>query len=454
MTLIDLLFSPEFLDNAPDAFYNFFPVAVLFGVLAVLLIIGVPIAFAIGIAALLTVFIDFPVEQMTVLVSQKLANGLDNFGLLALPFFIVAGNLMNRGGLAARLINFAMVFGGRLPGSLSHVNVMANMLFGSLSGSAAASAAAVGGIMKPLQEKHKYPMDFSTAVNVASCPSGLLIPPSNILILFALVSSTSVQYLFIAGYIPGIMMGLAVMVGIFLLGKRYNIPREKIVQTEKTSKVVWDAIPSLTLVLIIMGGILGGIFTATEASAIAVVYALILGFAYRELKMSDMFPVLVDSVVTTSIVLLMVATSSAMSWAMANADIPTQIAEFVLEASTNPIMVILLINLILLVVGTFMDMTPAVLIFTPIFLPIAVQLGIDPVHFGIILVFNLCIGICTPPVGTALFVGCSVADTKLGMVVPKLVPLFILMVITLVIVTLFPSLSLWLPELAGYKPQY
>ncbi len=451
MTLMDLLFSQDFLLNAPDMFIDMFPVLVLFSVLGVLLLLGVPIAFSIGIAALLTVFIDFPIDKATILISQKLANGLDNFGLLALPFFIVAGNLMNRGGLATRLINFAMLFGGRLPGSLSHVNVMANMLFGALSGSATASAAAVGGIMKPLQQKHNYPMDFSAAVNVASCPAGLLIPPSNILILFALVSSTSVQYLFIAGYIPGILMGLGIMVGIFLLGKRYNIPSEKIVFKEKASKVVLDAVPSLSLVVIIMGGILKGIFTATEASAIAVVYALILGFAYRELKLKDMFPVLVDSVVTTSIVLLMVATSSAMSWAMANADIPTFIADFVMQTSTNPIMVILLMNVILLVVGTFMDMTPAVLIFTPIFLPIATQLGIDPIHFGIILVFNLCIGICTPPVGTALFVGCSVADTKLGQVVPKLLPLFVIMVITLLIITLFPSLSLWLPGLAGYK---
>jgi tripartite ATP-independent transporter DctM subunit len=451
MTLTDLLFSQDFLLNAPDIFYEFFPVLVLFGVLGVLLIIGVPIAFSIGIAALLTVFIDFPIDKTTVLVSQKLANGLDNFGLLALPFFIVAGNLMNRGGLASRLINFAMIFGGRLPGSLAHVNVIANMLFGALSGSAVASAAAVGGIMKPLQKKHHYPSDFSTAVNVASCPSGLLIPPSNILILYALVSSTSVQYLFIAGYMPGILMGLGIMVGIFLLGKRYRIPREKIVFEEKAGKVILDAIPSLGLVIIIMGGILTGIFTATEASAIAVVYALILGFVYRELKFIDLYPILIESVVTTSIVLLMVATSSAMSWAMANADMPNFISDFVLATSTNPVVVILLMNLILLIIGTFMDMTPAVLIFTPIFLPIATQLGIDPIHFGIILVFNLCIGICTPPVGTALFVGCSVSEMKLGQVVPKLIPLFLIMIITLAIVTLCPSLSLWLPGLAGYQ---
>lgn len=451
MTLTDLLFSQEFLLNAPDFFYDLFPVIVLFGTLAVLLVIGVPIAFSIGLAAFLTVFVDFPLDKTSILISQKLANGLNNFGLLALPFFIVAGNLMNRGGLANRLINFAMLFGGRLPGALSHVNVIANMMFGALSGSATASAAAVGGIMRPLQDKHKYPADFSTAVNVSSCPAGLLIPPSNILILYALVSSTSVQYLFIAGYLPGILMGLGIMTGIFLLGSKFNIPREKYEFSQKSSKVILDAMPSLGLVIIIMGGILAGIFTATEASAIAVVYSLILGFIYKELKTRDLFPILVDSVVTTSIVLLMVATSSAMSWSMANADIPTFISDFILAASENPLMIILLMNIILLIIGTFMDMTPAVLIFTPIFLPIATQMGIDPIHFGIIMVFNLCIGICTPPVGTALFVGCSVYDTKLGQVVPKMIPLFLIMVITLAIVTLIPSLSLWLPHLAGYN---
>lgn len=450
MTLLELLFSEEFLLNAPDFFFEAVPVVVLFGVLGILLVLGVPIAFAIGLAAFLTVFVDFPLDQTSMLISQKLANGLNNFGLLALPFFIVAGNLMNRGGLAVRLINFAMLLGRRFPGALSHVNVIANMMFGALSGSATASAAAVGGIMRPLQDENHYPRPFSTAVNVASCPAGLLIPPSNILILFALVSSTSVQYLFIAGYVPGIMMGLSIMVGIFLFGRKYGIPTTKFEFTEKASKVVFDAIPSLGLVVIIMGGILAGIFTATEASAIAVVYALVLGFAYRELKVKDLFPIIIDSVVTTSIVLLMVATSSAMSWSMANADIPVFISDFILAASDNPLMVLLLMNIVLLIIGTFMDMTPAVLIFTPIFLPIATLMGIDPIHFGIIMVFNLCIGICTPPVGTALFVGCSVYSTKLGEVVPKMIPLFVLMILTLGLIVLFPSLTLWLPELAGY----
>ncbi|WP_199711863.1 TRAP transporter large permease [Alginatibacterium sediminis] len=435
----------------PDFFYDVLPIAILFGTLAVLLLIGMPIAFAIGSAALFTIFIDFPLDKAAILVSQQMVNGLNSFGLLALPFFIVAGNLMNRGGLAVRLINFAMLLGGRLPGSLSHVNVIANMMFGSLSGSAVASAAAVGGIMKPLQDKHGYPTAFSSAINVASCPTGLLIPPSNILILYALVSSTSVQYLFIAGYIPGLLMGLGIMIGIFLLGKRYKIPQQKIVLEQRPLNVIFDALPSLLLVVIIMGGIVGGVFTATEASAIAVVYSLFLGFAYKELKVKALPSILLDSVLTTSIVLLMIATSSAMSWAMANADIPNAIAEFVLNYSSNPIVIMLLMNVVLLVVGTFMDMSPAVLIFTPIFLPIAILLGVDPVHFGIILVFNLCIGICTPPVGTALFVGCSVSGAKIGEVVPKLLPLFLIMVTTLALIVAFPALTMWLPELAGYK---
>jgi tripartite ATP-independent transporter DctM subunit len=451
MTLLELLFSPEYLATIPDYLFDIFPIIALFGSLAIFLLIGMPIAFAIGGATLTTIFIDFPIDKSAVLISQQMIDGLNSFGLLALPFFIVAGNLMNRGGLAGRLINFAMLLGGRLPGSLSHVNVLANMMFGSLSGSAVAAAAAVGGIMSPLQKQHNYPKAFSSAVNIASCPTGLLIPPSNILILYALVSSTSVQYLFIAGYIPGLLMGLGIMIGIFLLGKKNKIPQQKIVMTKHPLKIIFEALPSLLLVVIIMGGIVGGAFTATEASAIAVVYSLALGFIYRELKVNDLPSIMIDSVLTTSIVLLMIATSSAMSWEMANADIPNAIAEFVLNFSSNPIVILLLMNLVLLVVGTFMDMSPAVLIFTPIFLPIAVLLGIDPVHFGIILVFNLCIGICTPPVGTALFVGCSVSGNKIGEVVPKLMPFFLIMIVTLGLIVAFPSLTMWLPKLAGYK---
>ncbi|OLQ86706.1 TRAP transporter large permease [Vibrio panuliri] len=435
----------------PDIVYDSLPVAMLFGSLLVFLIIGMPVAFAIGFSALLTIFLNFPIDKSAILTTQQLLGGLDNFGLLALPFFIFAGNLMNSGGIAKRLINFAMLIGGKLPGSLCHVNVIANMMFGSLSGSATASAAAVGGLMGPLQEEKKYPRAFSSAVNIASCPAGLLIPPSNVLILYALVSTTSVQYLFLAGYVPGIIMGLCVMVGVYLFGKRFGVPAETIKLEQSVFKTVIDALPSLFMIFIIMGGIVGGIFTATEASAIAVVYSLILGFAYKEIKVKDLNRIVVDSVIITAIVLMMIGTSSSMSWAMANADIPSFISSFVLEFSDNPIVILILINLIFLVVGTFMDMSPAILIFTPIMLPIATFIGMDPIHFGIMMVFNLSIGICTPPVGTALFVGCSVSGSKLGEVVPKLIPLFLLLIVGLAIVVAFPSITMWLPKLAGYN---
>ncbi|WP_413285862.1 TRAP transporter large permease [Vibrio sp. MA40-2] len=435
----------------PDIVYSLIPVVVLFGSLAIFLVIGMPIAFGIGLSSLLTIFIDFPLDKAASLSSQQLLGGLDNFGLLALPFFIFAGNLMNSGGIAKRLINFAMLIGGRLPGALCHVNVIANMMFGSLSGSATASAAAVGGLMGNLQDEHKYPKDFSAAVNIASCPSGVLIPPSNVLILYALVSSSSVQYLFLGGYIPGLMFGLAVMLGVTFFGKKYKVPQQTVRLDQPAYKVIIDAIPSLFMVVIIMGGIVGGVFTATEASAIAVVYSLILGFIYRELKVKYLNKIVIDSIIITSIVLLMIGTSSAMSWAMSNADIPQFIAEFVLNFSSNPIVILILMNIIFLVVGTFMDMSPAILIFTPILLPIGVHLGMDPVHFGVMMVFNLSIGICTPPVGTALFVGCSVANQKIGQVVPKLLPLYVLIVLALTLVTAFPSLTMWLPRLAGYQ---
>jgi tripartite ATP-independent transporter DctM subunit len=453
MTLLDLLFTTNYLDAMPDQLYDMLPVIMLFGSLFVFLVLGVPIAFSIGFSSLLTIFLHFPIDKAAVLTTQNLLGGLDNFGLLALPFFIFAGNLMNSGGIAKRLIQFAMLIGGKLPGSLCHVNVIANMMFGSLSGSATASAAAVGGLMGPMQDEKKYPKAFSTAVNIASCPTGLLIPPSNVLILYALVSTSSVQYLFLAGYIPGIIMGLCVMLGVYIFGKRYGVPIETIKSEQSVVKTILDAIPSLLMLIVIMGGIIGGVFTATEASAIAVVYSLSLGFIYREIKIKDLSGIVVNSVVITAIVLFMIATSSAMSWAMAYSDIPTFIANFVLDFSDDPIAILILINIIFLVIGTFMDMAPAILIFTPILLPIVVLIGMDPIHFGVMMVFNFSIGICTPPVGTALFVGCSVSDTKLGDVIPKLLPLYFFLILGLTLIVSFPELSMWLPRFAGYLGQ-
>lgn len=423
-------------------------IIVLFGSFFVFLGLGVPISFAIGVASLFTIMLQLPFDAAIAVISQKMASGLDSFALLAIPFFILAGNIMNQGGIAMRLINFAKVLGGQLPGSLSHVNVLANMMFGSISGSAVASAAAVGGTMSPLQKKEGYDPAYSAAVNITSCPTGLLIPPSNTFIVYSLISGgTSIGALFLGGYIPGILMGLGLMIVAAIIAKRRGYPvSQKPTRSEVLRKTL-DALPSLGLIIVIIGGIIGGIFTATEASAFAVVYTLILAvLIYREVSIKQLPTIILESVVTTSIVLLLIGASMGMSWAMANADIPYMISDALMSVSDNPIIILLIINLILLIVGVFMDMTPALLIFTPIFLPIAMDLGMDPVHFGIMMTFNLCIGICTPPVGSALFIGCSVSGVKIDKVIKPLLPFYAVLILALALVTYIPELSLILPQ--------
>ncbi|WP_300002523.1 TRAP transporter large permease [uncultured Cedecea sp.] len=422
---------------------------VLFGSFFILLGIGVPISFSIGLSSLLTIIMSLPFDAAIAVISQKMASGLDSFALLAIPFFILAGNIMNQGGIARRLIEFAKILGGRLPGSLAHVNIIANMMFGAISGSAVASAAAVGGTMSPLQKKEGYDPAFSAAVNISSCPTGLLIPPSNTFIVYSLISGgTSIGALFLAGYIPGILMGVSLMIvaGIIAKKRGYSVA-PKPTYSEVMQKTL-EALPSLSLIVIIMGGIIGGIFTATEASAVAVIYTLLLAIVfYREVSIKQLPKIILESVVTTSIVLLLIGASMGMSWAMANADIPYLISDALLTISENPLIILLLINLALLIVGTFMDMTPALLIFTPIFLPIALDLGMDPVHFGIMMTFNLCIGICTPPVGSALFIGCSVGNVKIDRVIKPLLPFYIVLFVALMLVTFVPQISLTLPQL-------
>ncbi len=424
-------------------------VLTLFGSFIVLLALAVPVSFAIGISTLLTILMSLPLEATIAVVSQKMATALDSFSLLAIPFFILAGNLMNSGGIAMRLINLAKVMGGRLPGSLAHCNVLANMMFGAISGSAVAAAAAVGGTMAPLQKKEGYDPAYSASVNIASCPTGLLIPPSNTLIVYSLVSGgTSIAALFLAGYVPGILMGLGVMVVAGLIAKRRGYPVAERSTWGQIMQTAWDALPSLFLIVIIMGGIISGIFTATEASAIAIVYTLFLAvIVYRQVKIRDLPKIILDSAVTTSVVLLLIGCSMGMSWAMANADIPYMISDAILGISENPLVILLIINITLLIVGIFMDMTPAVLIFTPIFWPIAQEMGMDPVHFGIMMVFNLCIGILTPPVGSALFIGCSVGKVSIDKVIVQLIPFFVVLFLTLMLVTYVPQLSLFLPNL-------
>lgn len=423
----------------------------LFGSFFFLVFLGLPISFAIGISTLASMLLMFPWDVAVITVAQRLANGLDSFALLAIPFFIFAGTLMNSGGIAIRLINLAQIMVGRIPGSLCHVNVLANMMFGSISGSAVASAAAVGGTLSPIQAKEGYDPAFSTAVNVSSCITGLLIPPSNVLIVFSLTAGgVSVASLFMAGYIPGMLMGLSVMLVCWIIAKKRGYPVSPRPTCAQAAKAFLDAMPSLLLVIIVMGGILGGIFTATEASAIAVVYTFILSvLIYREVKWGDLPRLILESVVTTSIVLLLIGFSVGMSWAMTNADIPYMISDTLMGISDNPLLILLMINIVLLIVGIFMDMTPAVLIFTPIFLPIVQQLGMDPVHFGIMMVANLCVGLLTPPVGSALFVGCSITGVKIQHLIKPLLPFYAALFVSLMMITYIPQISLFIPKLLG-----
>ncbi len=411
---------------------------------------GVPVAFSIGAAGILTMFTSIDLLPAFTTYALRMASGLDSFALLAIPFFVLSGNIMNTGGIAIRLVDFAKVIVGRFPGGLAFVNVTANMLFGAISGSASASASAIGGIMTPEMRKEGYDDNFSTAVNVTSATTGLSIPPSNVLIVYSLASGgVSISALFLAGYIPGILTGLALMVVAAVYAWKNNYAVGAKITLKDGFLRFFRAIPSLFLLIIVIGGIIAGVFTATEASVVAVVYSLILSAIYREMKWSDLPTVLLTSVKTTAIVLMLIATCTGLSWIMAYENIPQTVSESLLSVSDNPIIILLLINLILLIVGMFMDMTPAILIFTPIFLPIVTEMGMDPIHFGIMLVVNLSVGLCTPPVGSVLFIGCSVAKTKIENVIKPLLPMFLAMFVILMLVTYVPAISLWLPRLFG-----
>ncbi|MET3600213.1 TRAP transporter large permease [Martelella mangrovi] len=426
---------------------------VLFGSFILLMVLGVPIAFSIGVSAVLTFALFVGIDQSFFIVAQQMSSGLDSFTLLAIPFFILAGNIMNRGGIARRLIDFAKVLGFALPGSLAHVNVLANMMFGALSGSAVASAAAVGGVMAPLEKKEGYDPAYSAAVNISSCTTGLLIPPSSTFIVYSLISGgTSVAALFVAGYVPGILMGLGIMIVAGVIAKKRGYPTQPRPSVIEFVKKGLDAILPLGLIVVVMGGIILGVFTATEASAIAVVYTMLLAFVwYRETSLKQLPSIILESAITTAVVLLMIGCSIAMSRAMAFGNIPNMISDFMLGLSDNPIMILLILNLVLLVVGTFMDMTPALLIFTPILMPVVQQLGMDPVQFGVMMTLNLCVGICTPPVGSALFIGCSVGGTTIPKVIKPLIPFFLTLIAVLLLVTYVPAISLALPRmLLGY----
>ncbi|MHA7131442.1 TRAP transporter large permease [Algoriphagus namhaensis] len=413
-----------------------------------LLLLGVPVAWSLGISSFLTLLVTIPVLPASTTIAQRMATGLDSFSLLAIPFFILAGEIMNRGGIAGRLIDFAKALTGKLPGGLLYVNVIAAMLFGAIAGSAAAAASAIGGILGERMDKEGYPKELGAAVNITSSTTGLIIPPSNILIVYSLASGgISIAALFLAGYLPGLLVGLILMLTASIFIKKNKLPPGLAVTWKELFTKLWRALPSLFLLFVVIGGIVGGVFTATEASAIAVVYTLVLSFAYRELKWREIPGILLRSSETTAVVLLLIGTSMSMSWAMSSENVPQMISDFMVGLSDNKWVILIVINLILLAVGIFMDITPAVLIFTPIFLPVVTKIGIDPIHFGIMMVFNLCIGLCTPPVGSLLFVGVTIAKTSLTKVLRPMVPFFVAMIIALALLMVFPEISLFLPRL-------
>lgn len=427
---------------------DYIPILVLVISFIGLLSIGTPVAWSISISSVLTMLVSIPTMPAFTTVSQRMGTGLDSFALLAIPFFILSGQLMNKGGIAHRLIAFAKTLVGSLPGGLALINVIGAMLMGAIAGSAMASASAMGSILGPEMEKEGYSREFGAAVNITSATTGLIIPPSNVLIVYSLASGgVSIAALFLAGYIPGILTGLFLMIVASFWAKKKKYKLGKKSSLKEVGKTFIDAVPSLFLLVIVIGGIVTGVFTATEASAIAVLYTLVLGFVYKEISTKSLPEILLDASSTTAVVMLLIAASMSMSWVMSYENIPQSISTTLLAISDNKIIILLIINLILLFVGIFMDMTPAVLIFTPIFLPVVTGLGMDPVHFGIIMVLNLCIGLCTPPVGSVLFVGVSVAQTSIQKVMKPLLPLFLAMVLALFLVTYFPELTLWLPSL-------
>ncbi|EBS9908689.1 TRAP transporter large permease [Salmonella enterica] len=423
----------------------------LIAVFVVLLAMGAPIGICIVIASFSTMMLVLPFDISMFATAQKMFSSLDSFALLAVPFFVLSGVIMNSGGIAARLVNFAKLFTGKLPGSLSYTNIVGNMMFGAISGSAIAASTSIGGVMVPMSAREGYDRGFAAAVNIASAPTGMLIPPTTAFILYALASGgTSIAALFAGGLVAGVLWGVGCMLVTLVVAKRRNYRVFFTVQKGMALKVAVEAIPSLLLIVIIVGGIVQGIFTAIEASTIAVVYTLLLTMVfYRTLKIKDLPSILLHTVVMTGVIMFLLATSSAMSFSMSITNIPAALSDMILGISANKLVILLVITVFLLIIGAFMDIGPAILIFTPILLPIMTKLGVDPVHFGIIMIYNLAIGTITPPVGSGLYVGASVGKVKVEDVIKPLMPFYGAIIGVLLLITYIPEITLFLPRLLG-----
>ena len=425
--------------------------AIILVVMLALMALGVPISYSIAISSLAAILQTVPLDVSVLTAAQRTFVGMSKFSLTAIPFFILAGNLMNQGGIAKRLVDFVMAILGKLPGALLVTNVGTNALFGAISGSASAAAAAVGSMVREGEEEAGYDPAVCAATNAASAPSGLLIPPSNALITYSLASGgTSVAALFMAGYVPGIVWALACVIGAIIIAKKKGykgLPGK--FDWANLGKATLAAIPSLSLIVVVIGGIIAGIFTATEGSAIAVVYALILGICYKNITLKGLWNIIVDSAKMSGMVIFIIGVSNILGWVMAFTQIPQAISAALLGITDNQIIILLIMNVILLISGTFMDVTPAILIFTPLFLPVVKTFGMHPVQFGLILVYNLCIGNITPPVGNTLFVGIKVGKTTLGKVMPYMLIYYALILLGLMMVTYIPAVVMGLPTAMG-----
>ena len=427
---------------------------ILFGSFFVMLFAGVPISAGIGIASIITAIMsgmDGNIFALTA--AQRCFSGCDSFSLLALPFFSLGGNVMNKGGIAKRLVRLARLLVGWVPGYLAATNVLANIFFGAVSGSSVAATSAMGSIMSPLELDEGYDPNYSAAVNICSAPTGILIPPSGPLILYSITAGgVSVAALFMGGYLTGALLGIAVAgLAIFLAVKK-GYKASAVKEENPAWKIVLEAVPSLLVVIIVMGGILAGIFTATEAGVVMCLYCTLLAIIYREMSIKTFYDLLADTMKSSATILFLIAASSIMSYVMSYSGIPAAISEGLMSVSNNRYMIILIMNVFLLVMGMFLDLTPAVLIFTPIFLPIATSVGMSPVHFGLMLIMNLGIGSVTPPVGSCLFVGCGVGRVKIEGVTKYIVPIFTAMVIALFLVSFIPAIPLLVPYLCGLVP--
>ena len=428
----------------------------LFGSFFIMLFAGVPISAGIGIASVITAFacgMDPAVFALTA--AQRCFSGVDSFSLLALPFFSLGGNIMNKGGIAKRLVRLARLLVGKVPGYLAATNVLANMFFGAVSGSSVAATSAMGSIMSPLEKDEGYDPNYSAAVNICSAPTGILIPPSGPLILYSITAGgVSVAALFMGGYLTGILLGVSVIAVAIFLAIKKGYKASTVKDDDPVWKILVDSIPSLLAVIIVMGGILAGIFTATEAGVVMCLYCGVLSIIYREMDFKTFYNLLADTMKSSATILFLIAASSIMSYVMSYTGIPAAISQALMSISDNRYVLLLVMNVFLLVMGMFLDLTPAVLIFTPIFLPIARSLGMSDVHFGLMLIMNLGIGSVTPPVGSCLFVGCGVGKVKIEGVTKYIVPMFAAMVIALFLVTFIPAIPMIVPYLCGLVPSF